>query len=85
MRYNLISVTSDQFPVCYHVEKPDGDYYVVQGTHAELICDCPQARYRDPRCKHVIMIENAIEMKTFCGDHDYAYDTETERLVRDGK
>lgn len=80
MIYHLIPLPgNDKFPVQYKIAKDDETFYIVLGNHSELVCDCPQARYRDPRCKHVLMVEEALELKTY-GIKAETYNSETERM-----
>lgn len=81
MKYHLNElVPVGDMPVQFCVQKSDGTKYYVVGTYSELVCDCPQARYRNPRCKHVAMIEEVLELKAFVGNSQYVYDTESERM-----
>lgn len=81
MKYILNELVPTKFPVEFRVEKDDGSgaYYVI-GTHSHLICDCPQARYRNPRCKHVEMIEEVLELKAYVGNSKFVYNPDSCRM-----
>lgn len=80
MKYHLSQLADPKFPVAFRISKNGDHAYNVIGTHSELICDCPQARYRNPRCKHVAMVEEALELQAYLGNSEFVYDMDIERM-----
>lgn len=55
--------------------------YEVYGGNEGLLCNCPSSQYRQPRCKHVEMAEEWLEI-TEANYGTYIYSTEDEGFQR---